>query len=254
MMQYNEMLRGYGLLDQTQEANDLFNGVLKIINTPALKADVKTRNMRLLSDKLRNEFIELAPCFTEMQLFKLSRELMRCSWVDLEKDVISEEDGNIVTRASLIQDVSTIIGRLSEQDFERVDFSGVLSQLKRYPDDAVVPTLEWMKRFKDPHFAALIFKEFASMELLQDRDFSTAAGSLYRNWKPAQMKDFWDECFKVIASSGREDDVNNILAIAAWQENSDMGDDEKHFVDWLVPRRALLFYVEGMEDTVASQK
>lgn len=236
MMQYNEMLRGYGLLDQTQEANDLFNGVLKIINAPALEENVKNRNMRLLSDKLQNEFIELAPYFTEMQLFKLSRELMRCSWVDFEKDVSSEEDENIVTRASLIQDVSTIIGRLSEHDFERVDFSGVLSQLKRYPDDAVVPTLEWMKRFKDPHFAALIFKEFASMELLQDRDFSTAAGSLYRNWEPAQMKDFWDECFKVIASSSREDDVNNILAIAARQENSDMGDDEKHFVDWLVQR------------------
>ena len=235
MMQYNEMLRGYGLLDQTQEAKDLFDGVLKIINTPVLKVDVKTRNMRLLSDKLQKEFIELAPCFTEMQLFKLSRELMRCSWIDFEKDVSSEKKSK-VTRASLIQDVSTIIGRLSERDFERVDFSSVLSQLKRYPDDAVVTTLEWMKRFKDPQFAALIFKEFASMELLQDRDFSTAAGSLYRNWKPAQMKDFWDECFKVIASSGREDDVNNILAIAAWQENSDMGDDEKHFVDWLVQR------------------
>lgn len=230
-MQYNDMLRGYDLLDQTQEASDLFYGALEIIENPVAESDASTEAIGLLSEKLRGEFIELSPCFTEKQIFKLLQALMRCTWIENEE----------VNRVTLIKEASDIIDRLPEQDVERVDFSAVISQLKHYPDKAVESTLKWMKRFKNPYDAALVFRTLVEMDLLKTSNFSLSLGSLYRSWQDEQAKVFWNECFKYVASSGCEDEEDNILALLAWGENVDMGHDEKRFVDWLVEqsRRSL---------------
>lgn len=230
-MQYNDMLRGYDLLDQTQEASDLFYGALEIIENPVAESDAGTEAIGLLSEKFRGEFIELSPCFTEKQIFKLLQALMRCTWIENEE----------VNRVTLIKEASDIIDRLPEQDVERVDFSAVISQLKHYPDKAVESTLKWMKRFKNPYDAALVFRTLVEMDLLKTSNFSLSLGSLYRSWQDEQAKVFWNECFKYVASTGCEDEEDNILALLAWGENVDMGHDEKRFVDWLVEqsRRSL---------------
>ena len=228
-MQYNDMLRGYDLLDQTQEANDLFHGVLEIIENPVDESDAGTEAIGLLSKKFRGEFIELSPFFTEKQIFKLLQALMRCTWIENKE----------VNRVTLIKEASDIIDKLPERDVERVDFSEVISQLEHYREKAVDPTLKWVMRFKDPNNAAIVFRELVAMDILKNSSFSRSVGSLYRSWQDEQAKVFWNGCFKYIASSGREDEEDNILALLAWGGGVDMGDvdmghDEERFVDWLV--------------------
>lgn len=228
-MQYNDILKGYGLLDQAKEANDLFYAVLEIINNRGPESDADAGAVDFLSEKFGKEFIELSSRFTERQIFRLLQALMQCTWLENKE----------VNRAALIKDVSDIIDKLPERDVERVDFSGVISQLKHYRDKAVEPTLKWVMRFKDPNNAARVFWELVAMDILKNSSFSRSVGSLYRSWQDEQAKVFWNGCFKYVASSGREDEEDNILALLPWGEGVDMGDvdmghDEERFVDWLV--------------------
>ena len=228
-MQYNDILKGYGLLDQAKEANDLFYAVLEIINNRGPESDADAGAVDFLSEKFGKDFIELSSRFTERQIFRLLQALMQCTWLENKE----------VNRAALIKDVSDIIDKLPERDVERVDFSGVISQLKHYRDKAVEPTLKWVMRFKDPNNAARVFWELVAMDILKNSSFSRSVGSLYRSWQDEQAKVFWNGCFKYVASSGREDEEDNILALLPWGEGVDMGDvdmghDEERFVDWLV--------------------
>lgn len=246
-MQYNDMLKGYELLDQTQEASDLLYVVLDIIENPVAESDAETEAIDLLSNKFRGEFIELSSRFTEKQIFRLLQALMQCTWIENKE----------ASRAALIKDVSNIIDKLPERDVKPVDFSRVISQLKHYRDKAVEPTLKWMMRFKDPNDAALVFRTLVEMDLLKNSSFSRSVGSLYRSWQDEQAKVFWNECFKYVASSGCEDEEDNILALLAWGEGVDMGQDEKRFVDWLVgqsrrssslkERRLLLLLINNVD-------
>lgn len=246
-MQYNDMLKGYDLLDQTQEASDLLYVVLDIIKNPVAESDAETEAIDLLSNKFRGEFIELSSRFTEKQIFSLLQALMQCTWIENKE----------ASRAALIKDVSNIIDKLPERDVKRVDFSRVILQLKHYRDKAVEPTLKWMMRFKYPNDAALVFRTLVEMDLLKNSSFSRSVGSLYRSWQDEQAKVFWNECFKYVASSCSEDEEDNILALLAWGEGVDMGQDEKRFVDWLVgqsrrssslkERRLLLLLINNVD-------
>ena len=216
-------------MDQAKEANDLFYAVLEIINNRGPESDADAGAVDFLSEKFGKDFIELSSRFTERQIFRLLQALMQCTWLENKE----------VNRAALIKDVSDIIDKLPERDVERVDFSGVISQLKHYRDKAVEPTLKWVMRFKDPNNAARVFWELVAMDILKNSSFSRSVGSLYRSWQDEQAKVFWNGCFKYVASSGREDEEDNILALLPWGEGVDMGDvdmghDEERFVDWLV--------------------